>query len=739
MRNSRRTRIVLPALALLASAVFGQEPAAEVAPPQVAPPQVAPPQVAPEVVTATAAVAPAKSETGGPLEGAVVLEARRLRGLRPEIAAQVFAGQAGGAVRLRALGLPAGPSAAGGGAIELRLFVEIDGASLVESVAGGEGDLAALELYAYLLADGGRVAGFLADGFVFSVSALGEAVWQSGLEYFGRLEAPPGRYELRVLVRERRSGASGLVRTAVEAPAAGAPRVLAIFERPTDRDPWVPVRGAGLERDDRGFLLGPPPLVPAALPVLTAGDPARTVLVGPGDGAELAAKKVRVEFGGPSRRHVEAELAVEAGALVARFTPPPRLEPGTYTLVVDLGRDRASRPVEVVVVRPGSGSMRWTDAGLEVATTAVASASAAVPWAESKRGSGRGAAAQADRKRRDELTQGYRRVLTALGSGGGGDFAARNALLELEGGSLLAGDVADLALIEIEIADWLAAREPEALVPVMELHAALYRVYRDRRRFALVVHSRDRVEALAALYATHAKSTGAQVIAGRALASLAGYVQAANLPASSRRLYAQTLALDSTNEAAALGLASSYERYGDYPEAVATLQKLLAVRPGQVEARLRLAVNLFRTGRNDQARRELDALLATPEGGWVRALAVQEAARHRIESGDVAGAVGLLEAEVARGEPEATTLVLLAHLYDRQGNPRRSIDLLEQVRPVVAAGPSSRKLYDSWPDAALGSMRRDLAAATESRAALLAAAFSAGETAPSNGSQVGGR
>lgn len=66
-------------------------------------------------------------------------------------------------------------------------------------------------------------------------------------------------------------------------------------------------------------------------------------------------------------------------------------------------------------------------------------------------------------------------------------------------------------------------------------------------------------------------------------------------------------AIDRTAEDLFRQAQSSYLR-GDYFEAEATLERLLAAWPDDIEARLLLATLLRRTGRSDQARRQLEAL-----------------------------------------------------------------------------------------------------------------------------------
>ena len=264
---------------------------------------------------------------------------------------------------------------------------------------------------------------------------------------------------------------------------------------------------------------------------------------------------------------------------------------------------------------------------------------------------------------------------------------------------------------EFRVAEQLAATEVESIIPVILLHTEIYQTYRSRRLLSLRYHARAMVESLARLYAQQGGSQGSRIVAARALASLAGHQQEANLPASSRRLFQTALELDPQSKAAMLGLAASYEKFGEYRQACDYLEQLVAAYPNLGEGLLRLAMNLKRIGNQQRARELVATIIEMNAPAWVRSLAFQEQARDLLESAELAQAIEVMERSIEEIGPHQGSVLLLAHLYDRTRRPYESLELLGRVRPGHAGfrGPnaaqreSARKVYDSWPRQALNS------------------------------------
>jgi tetratricopeptide (TPR) repeat protein len=658
------------------------------------------------------------------------------------VAGLVLTAEDGGPLSISALALPL---AVAEGRSRVPLFIEIDGATLLEN---NQEEQARIEVYAYALrpspagtgvtGPGTTVAGHLAEAFLVDVPALGEAIWQRGLKFYGQLDLEPGSYRLRVLVRNFHSGATGLRSVALEVPGppSGASlsppaSIIAVIPGPESRDAWLPVRQGhpfGEPVPPYPFVVRERAVSPATLAVGVAGRPVAGFLFtdrpgelqrtvrgelapdadGPGGGRSPVGI-VDVELGEPLAGPVGALVAVPFRMVV------PEVEPGDYSVRLALV-DRAGMPAAeahfpLLLVRGAAREreLLWTDVRwLSGEDHARLRSEPTQPPARRR--------ALGERRRSEHLSQGYRQALATLGRGP--QELARATLVDLEVGALRLAGVNPLTLLqaaELGVAQGLASGHAESLLPPLVLHEQLYEVYAQRRHYALMAHSRDMVELLADLYARHG---GAPNLAGDTLASLGGYQQGANLTASSRRLFQQALELDPNNRAALLGLGVSHERHGERAAALRYFQRLADAHPELAEGRLRLALNLEGHGDRSRARELLAGLLGAGTADWIRALAYQELGRSHLFTGNLERAAALLEEAVSQLEREPSTFALLAHVYDRMGRPRQALEALE--RAAVAGrlgrnGASARVVYDSWPRAVLEATRNELVVAAERR------------------------
>jgi tetratricopeptide (TPR) repeat protein len=127
------------------------------------------------------------------------------------------------------------------GAWTVPVLVEIEGPSLL--AAAGEAERLDLEIYAYAVTPQGKVAGFLTQKLTLDLLETAESLYDGGLKLVGSLRLPPGPHSLRVLVMDAASGAYGLRTFGVAVPEAGgtAPRLLAAL-LPEPPDSWLLVR-----------------------------------------------------------------------------------------------------------------------------------------------------------------------------------------------------------------------------------------------------------------------------------------------------------------------------------------------------------------------------------------------------------------------------------------------------------------------------------------------------------------
>jgi len=678
-----------------------------------------------------------------------VLRGHTLRGLTGEVAGQIMSSSQGGqfavecfATALRLLD---------GDKVYVPVFVEIDGASFLEN---NQAETARVEVYAYALGADKSVAGYFAEVFALDVQGLGEAVWQRGLKFYGHLELPPGNYELRVLVRNYQSKAAALRQRPLEVAAPrdfrNALLTAPIFPPPEDRETWLPVleRGDGILESDYPFVVENQAVSPAALPVLTAGRPAQAHLLA--FGMPAGTLSGRVELRGADGTAQSSPLQVlrrEAAkgdgpeALAIRFETP-KLEPGDYTLRAEVSGPKGkvlSSPLSVIVLGSGTRerALLWTDLRGQIVTSGADEAVAGTeppqdnqPRLEARTQRREDRRRQlAEQERLGTLATRYRQTLALFG--GDGDAAAKAALFALESEILTdgAGGSQSLRNAQLQVAEQLAAKDVEALIPILVLHEELYLTYRQRRLYSLTASSRELIEQLAEIYAERGGTEGSGVVAARALASLGGYLQEANLPASSREMFHRALDHDPRSGTAMLGLATSFERYGEYSKAVEVLERLAVAQPKLAECRLRLAIDLKRLGVRARALQLLEQVLELEAPSWIHALARQELARSLIETSNLERAAEVLEGALGAGA-EQSTIALLAHVYDRMRRPYKSIEMLDDIHPRSrSAGTSARKAYDSWPEGPLTEVRGELAEAAAVRRALIAELLSGDEEA----------
>lgn len=126
------------------------------------------------------------------------------------------------------------------------LLVEIDGPGLLE---GNEGDVAELEVYAYALDENGSVFDFATQNLGLDLTQVRGQIEATGIKYWGHLDLPPGDLDIRVMVRNARTGRAAVQRVPLTVLAEGEgglwPPMIA--EPPTK---WLMAReGADQQRD----------------------------------------------------------------------------------------------------------------------------------------------------------------------------------------------------------------------------------------------------------------------------------------------------------------------------------------------------------------------------------------------------------------------------------------------------------------------------------------------------------
>ena len=619
-------------------------------------------------------------------------------------------------------------------------FIDVAGASFLgPSQLGRERpkNLRA-DVFLYAFDRQGGIVDFFSQAISLDLGKLGDGFEQNGFRLYAPLLLAPGEYTLRVLVRDPKTGRSGVAKGATSVAAGDVKSALLPPMLPEKAEERVLVRGnrkdlEGQTEPDYPFSFLSQVYAPAAGPKLTEKERLPLLIAGWGlqdlqiearllgaDGQEVA----------PLVLTLSGQATITESGLIqqlAGFTVPEQLAPGNYQIEV------VGKNAETTVA---SGRLPWT---LEASPATpkperVLAFLAPVAGAREQLAQQGGAPpvedAVAIEKSVATLRDQYRQALSALHPRGG----SQEAIDLIESFELAAlgedpqAKAGRLTRAEMEVARKLAASDVEALLPLLHLHQELSLRHKVGRRPFLELHSRQMVTDLAVLYAERGHSEGSKVVASRALSSLGGYLLEGGRSVA-LELFEKAASLDPRNEAAYLGLAAFYEkRGGPYELATAPLQKLVEQRPESREGRLRLAINLLRMAKLDSqgdkariraAEEHFRALLAAPENDWVTSLATQELARFQAGHQQMQEAVALLETTLKKRPDDQELLVQLAFYYDRLEN-NTATKLLDRVaHATTSPGEAPRGRYNQWQSEALTRDRTELQGGARQRLAIL--------------------
>ncbi len=253
------------------------------------------------------------------------------------------------------LDLLVAPFRTGAGAAYVPVIVEVGGKSLLAAQA--EKGVLGLEIYAYVSDERGEMKDYFSQVVGLEAAKAAKALASGGLKYYGHLELTPGRYRVRVLVRNRADGKTGVASAAVDVPAwdqAGLELLPPLFfETPGS---WILVREKARGAEAKAgakpgapaagesvypFTVKGEPYVPAARPALGREEKAKLCLVaynlGAGDlriGSQVLGADGRPLEGG-RLSGVERTATGVAGVdkLLATFEPRG-LPAGDYVLKV---------------------------------------------------------------------------------------------------------------------------------------------------------------------------------------------------------------------------------------------------------------------------------------------------------------------------------------------------------------------------------------------------------------------
>ena len=276
---------------------------------------------------------------------------------------------------------------------------------------------------------------------------------------------------------------------------------------------------------------------------------------------------------------------------------------------------------------------------------------------------------------------------------------------------------------ELEVAKALAAQDPRCLLPLVSLHAEVYRIHHDDGRFVLATYSRRIAAAVAELAVEHLAAPDDRALIAVTMTDLAQMVETRRASLEAQRLLERALSLDPGQEAARLLLSVSYERKGRYDDARRQLQALVAGNSAHQEARVRLAILLRRVGRPEEAEVLLRAVIAESPPAWLLSLGYQTLAQLMIRDGRLTEAVSALEEAGERLPGDQAIRLLLAYALDRSGERLALRETLVAL-PAAEAGKTPRYRYSYEPAVSVGLLRDTLGQSITVRLPVLADALS---------------
>jgi Tfp pilus assembly protein PilF len=194
------------------------------------------------------------------------------------------------------------------------------------------------------------------------------------------------------------------------------------------------------------------------------------------------------------------------------------------------------------------------------------------------------------------------------------------------------------------------------------------------------------------------------------------------------QLLRRALEIEPHDPEVCLALAAIHEKLGRYAQAGEVLESVPLDRMG-AEGRLRLAVNLARTGQDERATWRLELLFRGAGPAWVRVVACQELARLALLHNDAAAAAETLRRGLERWPDHPALQLQLAFAMDRLGKPREAGRLLEELDGGSAPRVSSERYrYNRWPRGRLVEGGRELAEKARGSLPELRHALQVGET-----------
>ncbi len=386
-------------------------------------------------------------------------------------------------------------------------------------------------------------------------------------------------------------------------------------------------------------------------------------------------------------------------------SPPPSTDPRPTVRMADLG--------------PLDPPPFPDDAPLPPTTRATAPAPAPAPVPETAEG----------RRLRALARTAYRQALGLLASGQ--ESEAVNAMATFEDSLLLRAErpvmVERLVEIEAGAVRELAGVDLDSLVPLLFLHQRLYREAAAKQRLQGSTVARDVL--LQGMELLRAAGPGWAPLVRRFLSAFGVEMMRSGVYHRGEQALRLVLAADPTDELSLLELATDAERRGDHAAAIPILESLLQAHGENPEIRLRLAIDLGRSGRTAEAEQRLTAIIREETGGWRLSLAYQELAHLRLAANQTGAAERIVREGLGRLAGDEKLTLLLADLQERSGQMISTRQLLNAFRPEGKDGSgAARRRYSTPPEEPLATALAALAQEAATRRPALAKALE--KTAP---------
>jgi VWFA-related protein len=241
------------------------------------------------------------------------------------------------------------------GKADVLTLLEIEGYSLLR---GHQGSVVPTEVFAYAINEEGGVSDFMGQAIELDLEKVQAALDSRGFKFLGHLELGPGKYEVRVLVRNALTGATGIRIAQVEVPEFSE-------TEPALAPPlFIEPDGTWLIGQQDGSAMtyplmhGQQSLVPSARPILPSSVQVPVLLVGHNLGqGQLSGDGKLVPLDGSDSHDVALTVKRRSGTAVAGVERiaatlgPGGAPPGEYRLEVTLRGSEGGEVTSTIPVR----------------------------------------------------------------------------------------------------------------------------------------------------------------------------------------------------------------------------------------------------------------------------------------------------------------------------------------------------------------------------------------------------